>query len=74
MCYFDGAQSALRTAYRLSEEAHDVHAQTNATALIARIPLAQGLPQKTLDILEDTHSEEEAQGWRVSFGRYVRSR
>src|SRR5439155_18213524 len=59
---FDGAQAALRTAYRLAEEAHDVHAQLNATALMARIPLAQRMPSRALDILETTASRAAGPG------------
>jgi LuxR family transcriptional regulator, maltose regulon positive regulatory protein len=50
---FDGAQTALRNAYRLAESAQDVHAQINATALVARIELAQGMASRALDLLGD---------------------
>jgi DNA-binding CsgD family transcriptional regulator len=49
---FQGAQSALRTAWQLAEKADDLHAQVNAQALLARIPLAQGAPEKALELLD----------------------
>jgi DNA-binding CsgD family transcriptional regulator len=51
---FQGAQRALRTAWRLAEAAEDFHAQVNAEALLARIPLAQGAPARALELLERT--------------------
>ena len=48
---FQGAQTALRTAWKLAEAADDFHAQVNAQALLARIPLAQGAPPRTLELL-----------------------
>lgn len=51
---FQGAQRALRTAWRLAEAAEDFHAQVNAEALLARIPLAQGAPARALALLEGT--------------------
>jgi ATP/maltotriose-dependent transcriptional regulator MalT len=48
---FQGAQAALRTAWKLAEAADDFHAQVNAQALLARIPLAQGAPARALDLL-----------------------
>jgi LuxR family maltose regulon positive regulatory protein len=50
---FEGAQAALRSAYRLAERAQDVHAQINATALVARIELAQGTASRAMDLLGD---------------------
>ena len=49
---FQGAQAALRTAWQLAEGADDLHAQVNAQALLARIPLAQGAPGKALELLD----------------------
>jgi DNA-binding NarL/FixJ family response regulator len=49
---FQGAQAALRTAWQLAEAADDFHAQVNAQALLARIPLAQGAPGKALELLD----------------------
>jgi LuxR family maltose regulon positive regulatory protein len=48
---FQGAQTALRTAWKLAEAADDFHAQVNAQALLARIPLAQGAPGRALELL-----------------------
>jgi DNA-binding CsgD family transcriptional regulator len=53
---FQGAQGALRTAWQLAEAADDLHAQVNARALLARIPLAQGAPGKALELLDMTGS------------------
>jgi DNA-binding CsgD family transcriptional regulator len=53
---FQGAQGALRTAWQLAEAADDLHAQVNARALLARIPLAQGAPRKALELLDMTGS------------------
>ena len=49
---FQGAQTALRTAWKLAEAAEDFHAQVNAQALLARIPLAQGAPARALELLD----------------------
>jgi LuxR family maltose regulon positive regulatory protein len=49
---FQGAQTALRTAWKLAEAAEDFHAQVNAQALLARIPLAQGAPARALALLD----------------------
>jgi DNA-binding CsgD family transcriptional regulator len=49
---FQGAQAALRTAWKLAEAADDFHAQVNAQALLARIPLAQGAPARALGLLD----------------------
>jgi ATP/maltotriose-dependent transcriptional regulator MalT len=51
---FQGAQRALRTAWRLAEAAEHFHAQVNAEALFARIPLTQGAPARALELLEMT--------------------
>lgn len=48
---FQSAEKALRTAWKLAEAADDFHAQVNAKALLARIPLAQGTPARALDLL-----------------------
>jgi LuxR family maltose regulon positive regulatory protein len=48
---FQGAQAALRTAWQLAEAADDFHAQVNAQALLARISLAQGAPERALELL-----------------------
>jgi LuxR family maltose regulon positive regulatory protein len=49
---FQGAQTGLRTAWKLAKAADDFHAQVNAQALLARIPLAQGAPAKALELLD----------------------
>jgi ATP/maltotriose-dependent transcriptional regulator MalT len=49
---FQGAQTALKTAWKLAEAAEDFHAQVNAQALLARIPLAQGAPARALELLD----------------------
>jgi LuxR family maltose regulon positive regulatory protein len=59
---FEGAQSALRSAYRLAEVARDVHAQINATALIARIELAQGTASEALQLLGDASARAGSPG------------
>jgi ATP/maltotriose-dependent transcriptional regulator MalT len=51
---FDSAQSALRSAYRIAENTQDAHAKANATALLARIELAQGVPSHAYERLRDT--------------------
>jgi LuxR family transcriptional regulator, maltose regulon positive regulatory protein len=51
---FQGAQTALRTAWRLADAAEDLHAQVNAQALLARMALAQGAPTKALELLDMT--------------------
>jgi ATP/maltotriose-dependent transcriptional regulator MalT len=59
---FQGAQAALRTAWQLAEAADDFHAQINARALLARIPLAQGAPGKALELLDLTASRSVGPG------------
>jgi DNA-binding CsgD family transcriptional regulator len=59
---FQGAQAALRTAWQLAEAADDLHAQVNAQALLARIPLAQGAPGKALELLDMTGSRSVGPG------------
>jgi LuxR family maltose regulon positive regulatory protein len=59
---FEGAHAALRTAYRLAEEASDFHAQVNAMTLIARIPLAQGTPSRAYELLETSRSRSAGPG------------
>lgn len=59
---FEGAQTALRSAYRLAEKAQDLHAQINATALFARIELAQGLAEQALDRLADASTRAGSPG------------
>ncbi len=59
---FPGAQAALRTAWQLAEAADDLHAQINAQALLARIPLAQGAPEKALELLDMTGSRSVGPG------------
>jgi LuxR family maltose regulon positive regulatory protein len=51
---FDGAQSALRNAFRMAEGAQDTHAQANATALLSRIDVAQGRASKAYERLTET--------------------
>jgi LuxR family transcriptional regulator, maltose regulon positive regulatory protein len=50
---FEGAQTALRSAYRLADAAQDTHAQANATALMARIELAQGRASEAYERLTE---------------------
>ena len=59
---FQGAQVALRTAWQLAEGADDLHAQVNAQALLARIPLAQGAPGKALELLDMSGSRNVGPG------------
>ena len=59
---FQGAQAALRTAWQLAEAADDLHAQVNAQALLARIPLARGAPGKALELLDMTGSRSVGPG------------
>jgi ATP/maltotriose-dependent transcriptional regulator MalT len=59
---FQGAQAALRTAWQLAEGADDLHAQVNAQALLARIPLAQGAPGKALELLDMSGSRNVGPG------------
>jgi ATP/maltotriose-dependent transcriptional regulator MalT len=59
---FEGAHAALRNAYRLAENAQDAHAQINATALVARIELAQGMASRALDLLGDASSRAGSPG------------
>ncbi|MBA3733590.1 MAG: hypothetical protein H0W90_00075 [Actinobacteria bacterium] len=49
---FRGAQAGLRSAWRLAAAAEDSHSLVNATALLARVPLAQGAPEQTLKLLD----------------------
>jgi LuxR family transcriptional regulator, maltose regulon positive regulatory protein len=49
---FRGARASLRTAWKLAAAADDFHSQVNATALLARIPLAQGAPEQALELLD----------------------
>jgi LuxR family maltose regulon positive regulatory protein len=58
---FDEAHSALSEAYQLAE-GEDNHAQTNALALLARIPLEQGDAERALDVLEPMRSREASPG------------
>ena len=51
---FDRAESGLRNAHQVAEQARDVHAQLNATALTSRIFLARGEPALALQLLEAT--------------------
>jgi LuxR family maltose regulon positive regulatory protein len=59
---FHGAQASLRTAWKLAEAADDVHAQVNAQALLARIPLAQGAPARALELLNMSGSRSVGPG------------
>jgi LuxR family transcriptional regulator, maltose regulon positive regulatory protein len=59
---FEGAQAALRSAYRLAENARDVHAQINATALVVRIELAQGMAAEALARLGDASTRAGSPG------------
>jgi ATP/maltotriose-dependent transcriptional regulator MalT len=47
---FDRAALSLREAYQLSESRSDVHGQLNASVLLARTHLAQGAPQRALEV------------------------
>ncbi|HEX6664242.1 MAG TPA: LuxR C-terminal-related transcriptional regulator [Gaiellaceae bacterium] len=49
---FDEAQSGLRTAYKLAENSDDRHAQANASAISARVLLAQGESSRAIQVLE----------------------
>jgi ATP/maltotriose-dependent transcriptional regulator MalT len=66
---FQGAKAALRTAWQLAEAADDFHAQVNAQALLARIPMAQGAPGRAIDLLDMSGSRSVGQGWRAKFAR-----
>jgi ATP/maltotriose-dependent transcriptional regulator MalT len=59
---FAAAKLALKRAYKLAEETDDYHAQVNATALLARILLAQGEASQALEILEPTRSRAAGPG------------
>jgi ATP/maltotriose-dependent transcriptional regulator MalT len=59
---FEGAHAALRNAYRLAETAKDVHAQINATALVTRIELAQGMASQALEVLGSASSRAGSPG------------
>jgi ATP/maltotriose-dependent transcriptional regulator MalT len=47
---FVRAGSSLRDAHRLSDERSDLHGQLNAAVLIARTHLAQGAPERALEV------------------------
>ena len=49
---FDGAASSLREAHRLSGVHSDLHARINAAVLLARVHLAQGAPERALEVTE----------------------
>jgi ATP/maltotriose-dependent transcriptional regulator MalT len=49
---FDGAASSLREAHRLSGIHSDLHARINAAVLLARVHLAQGAPDRALEVTE----------------------
>jgi LuxR family maltose regulon positive regulatory protein len=49
---FDGAASSLREAHRLSGIHSDLHARINAAVLLARVHLAQGAPERALEVTE----------------------
>jgi LuxR family transcriptional regulator, maltose regulon positive regulatory protein len=59
---FQGAQAALRTAWQLAETADDFHAQVNAQALLARIALAQGAPERAFELLDMSGSRNVGPG------------
>lgn len=59
---FEEAQAGVRAAYKLAEEIDDYHAKVNATALLARILLAQGEPSRALRILELSSSRAAGPG------------
>ena len=59
---FQGAQAALRTAWQLAEAADDFHAQVNAQALLARVSLAQGAPERALELLDMSGSRNVGPG------------
>jgi LuxR family maltose regulon positive regulatory protein len=59
---FQGAQAALRTAWQLAEAADDFHAQVNAQALLARVSLAQGAPERALELLDMSGSKNVGPG------------
>lgn len=49
---FDSAASELRQAYHLSGVQSDLHGRINAAVLLARIHLAQGAPDRALEVTE----------------------
>jgi LuxR family transcriptional regulator, maltose regulon positive regulatory protein len=49
---FDGAASSLREAHHLSGIHSDLHARINAAVLLARVHLAQGAPERALEVTE----------------------
>jgi len=59
---FSSAEPALREAHRLAESIDDYHAQANALALLARIPLSHGDPATALEILEPTRARTASSG------------
>lgn len=59
---FSSAETALREAHRLAESIDDYHAQANALALLARIPLSHGDPATALRILEPTRTRNASSG------------
>lgn len=59
---FDDAQIGLRVAAKLASKTADHHAQANASAISARILLAQGEASRALEILERSHSRSASPG------------
>ena len=49
---FEEAQVGLRVAYKLAKTTDDLHAQANASAISARILLAQGEAPRAIEILD----------------------
>jgi LuxR family maltose regulon positive regulatory protein len=49
---FDSAASVLRRAYHLSGVQSDLHGRINAAVLLARVHLAQGAPDRALEVTE----------------------
>jgi DNA-binding CsgD family transcriptional regulator len=60
--HFKQAHADLQQAAAMAEAAGDHHAQLNARALLARIPLAQGSPESALEILEPDRSRVASPG------------
>lgn len=59
---FDEALATLREAHELAEAGEDNHAQANALALLARVPLQRGDPQGALETLMPAQSRQVGSG------------
>jgi len=67
---FEGAASCLREAHHLSGIHSDLHARINAAVLLARVHLAQGAPERALEVTEVDFERVPARVCMVTFSQF----